>query len=225
VAQEAVSSQGLQGPGRRTGAILSTVRRCWALSVGERELLLTPGSFTIGRSSSCDLVLDDPLVSRVHAVIRVGIDSAQIEDAGSHNGVLVGGSRIDERRELRDGDIVAIGGAELRVSARAMPSTRRSRDRTMPQGQAAVVASAVGDAAPAADALSQLSKREREVLTLVARGYTSREVGERLGVSVKTVEGYRARLSDKLGLRTRAELVEFALATGLLSAVVAPGDG
>lgn len=63
-----------------------------------------------------------------------------------------------------------------------------------------------------------LSGREREVLELLAQGFTNREIGERLGVSVKTVEGYRARLLDKLGMRTRAELVRYAMETGVLGA-------
>jgi len=62
----------------------------------------------------------------------------------------------------------------------------------------------------------RLSERERQVLELVARGHTNREVAERLSLSIKTVETYRARLSDKLGLRSRAELVRFAAEIGLL---------
>ena len=62
-----------------------------------------------------------------------------------------------------------------------------------------------------------LSDRERQVLVLVAQGHTNREVADRLLLSVKTVETYRARLSDKLGLRTRAEIFRFALQEGLLA--------
>ena len=66
--------------------------------------------------------------------------------------------------------------------------------------------------------LDTLSERERQVLELVALGYTHKEVGEELSVSVKTVETYRSRLSERLGLRSRAELVKFALDRGLLDA-------
>jgi len=62
-----------------------------------------------------------------------------------------------------------------------------------------------------------LSEREREVLRLVAQGHTNQQVADRLGLSVKTVETYRARLMDKLGLRSRADLVRYALSTGLLA--------
>lgn len=68
----------------------------------------------------------------------------------------------------------------------------------------------------AAKSLESLSDRERQVLELVALGFTHKEVGESLSLSVKTVETYRSRLSEKLGLRSRAELVRFALELGLL---------
>ncbi len=64
--------------------------------------------------------------------------------------------------------------------------------------------------------LDTLSGREREVLALLARGHTQREIGDMLHLSVKTVQTYRARLTQKLGLATRAELVRFAIASGLL---------
>ena len=65
--------------------------------------------------------------------------------------------------------------------------------------------------------VSVLSERERQVLELVALGYTHREVGEQLGVSVKTVETYRTRIMEKLALHSRVDLVQYALARGLLS--------
>lgn len=61
-----------------------------------------------------------------------------------------------------------------------------------------------------------LSDREREVLRLIARGHTNQQVADRLCVSVKSVETYKARLMEKLGLKGRAELVRYALQHGLL---------
>jgi two-component system response regulator NreC len=61
-----------------------------------------------------------------------------------------------------------------------------------------------------------LSPRERQVLELLAHGHTNREVADRLSLSVKTVETHRARLSDKLGLHSRADLVRLAIELGLL---------
>lgn len=64
--------------------------------------------------------------------------------------------------------------------------------------------------------LENLSQREREVVGLVARGYANRQIAERLHLSVKTVESYKARAMEKLGLRSRVELVRYALDHSLL---------
>lgn len=65
-------------------------------------------------------------------------------------------------------------------------------------------------------ALHDLSPREREVVRLTAEGYDARDIGERLYLSAKTVETYRRRAMEKLGLHSRAELVRYALQHGLL---------
>lgn len=64
--------------------------------------------------------------------------------------------------------------------------------------------------------LESITDREREVLTLVALGNTTAEIARKLHISEKTVETHRAHIGEKLGLRTRAELVRFALEHGLL---------
>lgn len=61
-----------------------------------------------------------------------------------------------------------------------------------------------------------LSRRERQVLEFIAWGHTNQEIADRLHISVKSVETYRTRLGDKLGLRTRADLVRYAMRAGLL---------
>lgn len=67
--------------------------------------------------------------------------------------------------------------------------------------------------------LQALSAREREVLALTAEGFSSREIGEKLFISPKTVDTYRSRIMEKLGLSHRSELVRFALEVGLLKRV------
>jgi len=62
-----------------------------------------------------------------------------------------------------------------------------------------------------------LTSREIEVLRLLARGYTNRQIAEQLGISPRTAEGHRANLSAKLGLHSRVELVEYAEKHGLLN--------
>ncbi len=61
-----------------------------------------------------------------------------------------------------------------------------------------------------------LSEREAEVIKQVARGHTNQEIADRLGLSVKTVETYRARAMEKLGLANRAALVRYAVEKGWL---------
>jgi len=63
-----------------------------------------------------------------------------------------------------------------------------------------------------------LSPRESTVLKLLAEGYTHQQVADKIFVSTKTVETYRSRISKKLGLHSRSELVHYALEAGLLNA-------
>lgn len=67
--------------------------------------------------------------------------------------------------------------------------------------------------------LNTLSSREQEVLALTAEGFSSREIGQKLFISPKTVDTYRSRIMDKLGLSHRSELVRFALRVGLLKEI------
>jgi two-component system response regulator NreC len=61
-----------------------------------------------------------------------------------------------------------------------------------------------------------LTPREKEVLKLIALGYTNRQVGGELNISVRTAEGHRANISDKLGITSRVELVRYALENDLI---------
>jgi DNA-binding NarL/FixJ family response regulator len=65
-------------------------------------------------------------------------------------------------------------------------------------------------------ALGVLSERERDVLQLLALGYTNQEIAGRLFISVRTVDSHRAHIMCKLGLETRAEMVMFSLAHGVI---------
>jgi DNA-binding NarL/FixJ family response regulator len=67
------------------------------------------------------------------------------------------------------------------------------------------------------DAYETLSEREREVLKLLALGYTAAQAGDKLALSPKTVETYRGRIMEKLNLTSRADLIQYALARGLLA--------
>lgn len=65
--------------------------------------------------------------------------------------------------------------------------------------------------------LEQLTEREREVLALIARGLTNQQIGEKLFISIKTVQAHRANLMEKLDLHDAVELTKFAIKSGLVS--------
>ena len=82
-----------------------------------------------------------------------------------------------------------------------------------------VVSSYVGrPATKKSGGISLLSQREREVLRLLALGFTNEEVAKDLFISKRTVESHRANIMEKLGLKSRAELVRFAIENELLRA-------
>lgn len=67
-----------------------------------------------------------------------------------------------------------------------------------------------------ADEFESLSDREKEVLSWTAKGYSNKEIAEMLIISVKTVETHKSNLMEKLGLKTRPDLIKYAMKKGLL---------
>lgn len=96
--------------------------------------------------------------------------------------------------------------AELLSAIRAVAGG----DRTFPPMTDQPLTTAQGDAA-------SLTRREKEVIELLAHGFTNQAVADRLFLSVKTVETYRARIRTKTGLQTRADFVRYGLENGLLN--------
>lgn len=78
-----------------------------------QEIDLPQGTTLIGRSASCQVTLDDPLVSREHARIRIVDQEATVEDLGSRNGVQLSGQPLTGSAPLRSGDRLRIGTQEL----------------------------------------------------------------------------------------------------------------
>ena len=104
----------------------------------QHDLELSEGEFAVGRNASCQLSLDDPLVSRRHALLVVDRHGVTLEDLESRNGVLVNGSRISERVHLEAGDRILIGAQEMTlVAAQASPAEPvrggRSLKMTLPK--------------------------------------------------------------------------------------------
>jgi pSer/pThr/pTyr-binding forkhead associated (FHA) protein len=77
------------------------------------DIELLPGEFVIGRSEDCQLSLDDAMISRRHALLRVSHAGVVVADLGSRNGVSVNGEKVREERRLADGDRITVGKHEL----------------------------------------------------------------------------------------------------------------
>jgi predicted component of type VI protein secretion system len=117
---------------------------------------LGQGEFVIGRSAECQLALDDPLVSRKHALLIVGAESVVIKDLGSRNGVVVNGTKIDTSRILLDGDRIMIGSQEMTLVAWQRDPNFMARRRTGSQTLSSVVPAHLQNQA---DATKEQSKR------------------------------------------------------------------
>ncbi|HEY4012660.1 MAG TPA: FHA domain-containing protein [Polyangiaceae bacterium] len=98
-------------PGREPGSSRFRLRYL------HHDLELGIGEFSLGRSADCQLSLDDPLVSRRHALLIVGDDGVTIEDLQSRNGISVNGEAVTGKAHLTDGDRILIGSQELTLHA------------------------------------------------------------------------------------------------------------
>lgn len=107
--------------------------------------------------------------------------------------------------------------SELLAAIRAVREGRSFVSPMLEEAEAAEPPTTPQVSGVADTALARLSARERQVLVLLAHGHTHSEMAEQLGISVKTVETHRARLSEKVGLKSRADLVRLALEAGLLA--------
>jgi len=117
-------------------------------------------------------------------------------------------------------------GASGYIPKRAAPDDLLQAIRTVHQGEVFLHASVAtmlvkdflqrGSVTTGAD-LSSLTEREREVLSLIAEGLTNKQIGERLGISPKTVARHRDNITQKLNLSSRAELTRYAIQKGLIS--------
>jgi len=127
------------------------------------------------------------------------------DDEGYVRQALAAGANGYVLKRAADAELIAAIRAVLRGELYIHPAlTRQLLEDLLPQ-------------TPALNPWESLSEREREVLLLVARGYTAAEIAEQLSLSPKTVETYRTRGMEKLGLRSRAALVQYALNHNLLT--------
>ncbi|MEM9291509.1 MAG: FHA domain-containing protein [Acidobacteriota bacterium] len=76
---------------------------------------LPPGDTLVGRSRGCQLVLDDPSISRSHALVIVSGETVRLKDLGSSNGTFVNGRQLDEEMEVQPGDRLCLGETDLEL--------------------------------------------------------------------------------------------------------------
>ena len=108
-----------------------------------------------------------------------------------------------------------VADSELLSAIRAVHAGRTFVDLTQSLGSTSYAVPDTGRAE--SERPKDLSRREREVLRLLAQGYSNQQIATQIKVSVKTVETHRTRLSEKLGLKGRAELYRFAVESGILA--------
>ncbi|MCX6387555.1 MAG: DUF3662 and FHA domain-containing protein [Solirubrobacterales bacterium] len=87
------------------------------LSAAGYLIELDPAGMVLGRSRSCDVVLEDPNASRQHARVVLGGPGWMLEDMGSTNGVTVNGTKVDGAMQLKSGDVIGLGHTELEFQA------------------------------------------------------------------------------------------------------------
>lgn len=115
------------------GGLWSSVTR-YRLRFLLQEIDLPQGETLIGRSASCQVTIEDPLVSRQHGRINIQGSLATFEDLGSRNGSLVNGRAVTGTVQVRDGDRIRIGTQDLVLCTASLPARRSGTPGTRPTG-------------------------------------------------------------------------------------------
>jgi pSer/pThr/pTyr-binding forkhead associated (FHA) protein len=181
----------------------------------QHDLELSEGQFAVGRNASCQLSLDDPLVSRRHALLTVSPESVLIEDLQSRNGVLVNGARIVGRVPLQAGDRIMIGAQELTLllardtghGSTHSSQQARAAKMTLPKMAAAVRDMTVEEQSSAS--LPRLGRtargREEGEPSMVRRADAFKLLG---GVAEKALAMGRAAEAERLLASPLADVIE-----------------
>ena len=175
----------------------------------QHDLEMAEGEFAIGRSANCQLSLDDPLVSRRHAVFLVRGGDIRVEDLGSRNGVLVNGQRIEGTVKVAAGDKVLIGSQELTVIE-------------VPDEAASLLRSTLVDRRPTMTRLATDLTTEEYNVTKIAVVAADAEQSY-----VKRLDGFRVlgSVAEKALAMGRADEAERVLASSLAEVIEASRKG
>ncbi|GAA4365634.1 response regulator transcription factor [Hymenobacter saemangeumensis] len=133
-------------------------------------------------------------------------------DGGAH-GYILKSVGVDE---LVQGIEAVAAGRFFLCAEAGMEALRKLKTSASAPGASAPGASAPDASAPGADA-PQLSQREREVLQLIAEGFTNQEIADKLFTSKRTIETHRQNILDKTNMRNTAALIRYAVQEGIVS--------
>jgi predicted component of type VI protein secretion system len=182
------------------------------------DLELIEGQFAVGRSAGCQLSLDDPLVSRRHALLVVSREGVTIEDLQSRNGVIVNGQRIPGRTKVQAGDKIVIGSQELtllegRESAGRETASHQMGKRTLPKMPAATELMAAEHSSSVPPSEPMIGDPDAEP-SMVRRADAFNLLG---GVAEKALAMGRADEAERLLASPLADVVEASRAGKRLS--------
>jgi pSer/pThr/pTyr-binding forkhead associated (FHA) protein len=169
------------------------------------DLEIPPGEFAVGRSCECQLALDDPMISRRHAVFVATDDKLFVEDLGSRNGVKVNQLRINGRVELNSGDVVTIGSQDLVVhqGGAAEPEMRHPAvtmtNEAVQPGHALPLLAGVVDKALA---MGRIEEAERILTNLLSDTLVALQNGKRDASMLADGTRYAMRLASETGKAT-----------------------
>ena len=167
--------------------------------VAGRRVEMNAEELTVGRSAQNDIVLEDQMVSRLHAILMRRGDVVLVEDLGSHNGTYVNNERVHQIRQLHHGDTITVG------SSRAL-----FEDSSLITEETTVISE------PTAFAAQTFTQRQLQVLRLLARGLSNKQIAENLFVSERTVKAYLSSVFEKLQVQNRSGAITAALRMGLI---------
>lgn len=136
-----------------------------------QELLLTDGTYLLGRDATCHILLDDAKVSRRHARLNINADQVFVEDLGSMNGLFINGARLSGTQQLFDGDWMTAGSEELEIligdaSRRQKPSSTMDELTPVPSSTEADAVKRISE--PPEDSDTTQKSRALEILANIA---------------------------------------------------------
>ena len=144
----------------------------------------------------------------------------KLKEQGSATSILILTVHEDEallREAIKTGasGYIIKHAAEAELIA-AIHAVKRGDIYVHPTMIRALLNETIHPASRAEEHIEPLTPREVDVLRLIVQGYTNRQVAEELNISIRTVEGHRANLTEKLGLHSRVELLRYAREHGLI---------